>query len=125
MLLALLLAGCTTDSESARGVAESFIDEHYVRMDLDAALAHTTGLAKHKVEEEIRLVGGQEIDGETMRPSVTYELEEERAGGEDRTSLVYRGKVTLSGGDAFDLRWLISVRREGDVWKVSNYEEMQ
>jgi hypothetical protein len=123
--LTCLAAACTADSDSGRGVAESFLDEHYVRMDLKAALEHVTGLAQHKVEDELRLVGDQEIDAGTMRPSVTYRLEETRRDGDERTNFLYRGKVTLDGGDSFEMRWLISVRREGGGWKVSNYQELQ
>lgn len=125
ILLAGFAAACTPDSDSARGVAESFLDEHYVRMDLKASLAHVTGLARHKVEEELRLVGDQEIDAGTMRPTVTYELDEERPGGDDRATFLYRGKVSLDGDGSFEIRWLVTARRENGGWKVSNYEELR
>jgi hypothetical protein len=125
LLVAVMAGGCTSGGDPARGVAERFLDDHYVRMDLTAALAHTTGLARHKVEEELRLVGDQEIDAATMQPSVTYELEEERPDGDERATFLYRGKVALSGGHSFSMRWLVSVRREESAWKVSNFKEMQ
>lgn len=125
ILLLAVAVGCTTRGDTARGAAERFLDEHYVRMDLVAALQHCTGLARHKVEEEIRLIGDQEIDAATQQPSVTYELEEERPQGDDRATFLYRGKVALSGGDSFAMRWMISVRREDNAWKVSNFKEMQ
>lgn len=124
-LCSTLLIACSPDSDSARGVAERFLDEHYVRMDLAAAIEHCTGLARHKVEDEMRLVGDQEIDATTQRPNVTYELQEERPDGDERTTFLYRGKVKLSGGDSFAMRWLVSVRRERGAWKVSNFKEME
>lgn len=123
-LVSALLLACQPGSDTPRGVAERFLDEHYVRMDLPAALQYCVGLARHKVEDELRLIGGQEIDASTMQPSVTYELEEERAEGDERSSFLYRGKVKLSGGHSFAMRWLISVRREEGDWKVSNFKEL-
>lgn len=122
--IAALLAACRPGADTARGVAERFLDEHYVRMDLRAAAEHCVGLARHKVEEELRLVGGEEIDASTMKPTVTYELEEVRDDGDGRSNFLYRGKVKLSGGHSFDMRWLISVKRDAGEWKVSNFKEM-
>ncbi len=125
LALAALAVACTPDTDTAGGVAQAFLDEHYVRMDLAAALEHCTGLARHKVEEEIRLIEGQEIDGTTMKPSVSYSLAEERATGENRKTFLYDGEVRLRGGGEFEMRWMVSVKRDEGVWKVSNFQEMQ
>lgn len=117
-------AACRPAADTPHGVAERFLDEHYVRMDLAAALDHCVGLARHKVEEELRLIGNEEIDATTMKPTVTYGLEEERMEGDERAHLLYRGKVKLSGGHSFAMRWMISVKRDGESWKVSNFKEM-
>ena len=61
-LSALLLAGCRAAANTPRGTAERFLDAHYVRIDLPAALEFTADLARHKVENEMRLVQGQTID---------------------------------------------------------------
>src|SRR4051812_5877947 len=74
LLVALTVAGCRPDPRTARGTAESFLDAHYVRIDLPSALPFTTGLARHKVESEIELVQGQAIDATTRKPSVHYKL---------------------------------------------------
>ncbi len=118
------LAGCTPDPDSARGVAEGFLDEHYVTMNLKAALPYTTGLARHKVQEEIDLVAGEEIDGGTMRPNVSYDLEEERREGEERVTFLYAGTVKLKGGGSFGMSWLVNTRREDGAWRVSNFKEL-
>lgn len=124
-LALVLLSACSPDADSPRGVAEGFLDEHYVRMNLQAAAPYCTGLALHKVEDEIRLLEGQEIDAATLKPSVTYELEEEHANGDDRTTLLYSGDVRLSAGDKFAMRWMLNLRREKGDWKVSNFKEMR
>ncbi len=120
----LLAGGCKAGSDTAQGVAERFLDQHYVRMNLPGAVEYCTGLAKHKVEEEIRLVGEQEVDASTRQPGVSYTLAEEVPEGEGRVSFVYDGTIRLGGGDRFTMRWLVNTRREGDEWKVSNFKEM-
>jgi len=125
-LVALLgAAACRPGADTARGVAERFLDEHYVVMNLEAAKRYCTGLALHKVEEELALIGDQVVDESTQRPRVSYDLAEERPEGEDRNTLIYNGSVRLEGGDTFTLRWLVTTRREADGWRVSNFKEMQ
>lgn len=126
VLLAVSLTACRAGTDTARGAAEHFLDEHYVRIDLSAAKQHTAGVARQKVEDEQRLVGDQQIDASTRRPSVSYRLVEEHAEGPDRTALVYVATVRFDDGGSTSLRWLVTARRETDgVWKVSNYQEFQ
>ncbi len=125
-LVALAAVGCRAGADSPRGVAERFLDEHYVLMDLEGAKRYCTGLALAKVDEELQLVGTQVIDESTRRPHVSYELSEERVEAEDRTTFVYTGSVRVSGGDTFAMRWLINTRRAADgTWQVSNFKEFQ
>ena len=117
--------GCRSDPSSARGTAEGFLDAHYVRIDLPAALPFTAGLARHKVEDEMRLVAGQVIDETTRKPSVHYRLLEERPDGEYAVSYVYRGDIRIEDADAIERRWLLTVRREDGAWRVTNYQEYE
>jgi hypothetical protein len=126
-LLALLgVAACRSSTGSPRGAVEGFLDEHYVRIDLEAAKQYCVGVARFKVEEEQRLVGDQEIDAATRRPHVSYTLAEQRDEAEDRVALLYDAKLRFDDGDTTALRWLVTARREPDgAWKVSNYQEFQ
>ena len=125
-LLAVSLAGCRAGTDTPRGAVEHFLDEHYVRMNLAAATQHTVGVARQKVEDEQRLVGDQQIDASTRRPSVSYRLVEEHAEGPDGTAFVYEATVRFDDGATTSLRWLVTARREADgVWKVSNYQEFE
>ena len=122
----LLTAACHGGTTSARGAAESFLDQHYVHIDLEAAKQYAVGVARFKVEEEQRLVGDQQIDASTRRPRVTYSLAEQRDEPDDSVSLVYDATVHFDDGGTTALRWLITVRREPDgAWKVSNYQEFE
>lgn len=121
--LACGLPGCGPDASTPRGTAERFLDAHFVRIDLPAALPLTSGLARHKVEDEIRLVGGLEIDETTRKPTVHYRLLEERPDGEHAVSYVYRGDIRIEDAAALARRWLVTVRREDGAWHVTNYLE--
>lgn len=123
-LLVLLGAGCRPDPSTARGTAELFLDAHYVSIDLPAALALTGGIARHKVEEELRLVAGQAIDESTRKPTVRYRMLEERPEGDAAVNYLYRGTILVEDADRFERRWLVTVRRDADGWRVTNYQEL-
>jgi hypothetical protein len=124
--LGLLIAGCHGGTNTARGAAESFLDEHYVHIDLEAAKRYCVGVALEKVEDEQRLVGDQQIDATTRKPHVSYSLAEQRDDTGDSVQLVYNASIRFDDGGTTALRWLITARREPDgTWKVSNYQEFQ
>ena len=119
----LLTAGCRSDPSSARGTAERFLDAYYVTIDLRAAAPYTSGLAREKVDRSIALVGNQTIDAATDKPSVHYALLEERPDGDDAASFAYLGTITTDGGESSHRRWLVTVRREAEGWRVTNFQE--
>lgn len=121
--LPLAAAGCRTDPASARGTAERFLDEHFVRIDLRAALPMTAGVARRKVEDEIALVEGHAIDDGTRLPTVHYALVEERADGDAAVQLVYRASIAVADAEELERRWLVTVRREPEGWRVTNWQE--
>ena len=125
-LLALVAAAsgaCRPDPSTARGTAERFLDAHYVLIDLPAALPYTSGLARKKVEEEMDLVKGVEIDETTRKPIVRYSLQHEEPDGEGGTRFLYHGKIMVDGADPFERQWLVTVRADADGYHVTNYQE--
>ena len=125
VLLSALLSGCRADPSTARGTAERFLDAHYVRIDLHAALPYTKDLARHKVEQEIGLTQGQTIDETTRKPSVHYTFLEEHPVNADMVNYLYRGSVVVEDADRFERRWLVTVRLADGAWRVTNYEEFE
>jgi len=123
LVLASVVLGCRPDPSTPRGTAERFLDAHFVHIDLPAALEFTAGLARHKVEDEIRLVAGQAMDETTRKPSVHYRLLEERPDGEQAVSFLYRGNIAVEDAESFERRWLVTVRRDEGGWRVTNYQE--
>jgi hypothetical protein len=122
LLCALVAAACRPDASTARGTAERFLDAHFVHIDLPAARALTTGVARHKVEQEMELTHGQAIDETTRKPTVRYRLLEERPDG-DGASFVFLGSIRVEDDDSFERRWLVTVRPDGAGWRVSNWQE--
>lgn len=124
VVVMVLGLACRPDASTPRGTAERFLDAHYVRIDLAAALPFTSGVARRKVEDELRLVQGQEIDETTRKPTVRYALLEEHPDGDATVRFVYRGTILIEDADRLERRWMLTVRREGPGWHVTNYEEL-
>ena len=121
-LSAMLVSACGRDLKTAQGVAEEFVDQHYVNIDLRKAKEYAVGLALQKINEEIRLTAGQVIDASTRKPSVHYRLLEKKE-GDGRVSFLYEGTIRAEDAPDFTRRWLVVARKEGDRWRVSNFTE--
>lgn len=118
------IAACRSDPDSARGVAERFLDQRYVLIDAAAAADLSTGVARRKLEAERRLTVGHSIDATTLKPTVRYKLLETK-GSDEQPAFVFEGTIYSDGDDSFTRKWLISTRREGSAWRVSNFEEFE
>ncbi len=123
-LLGVVLSaiGCGHDLNSAQGVAEEFVDQHYVQIDLAKAKKYAVSVALAKIDDEIRLTTGQSIDASTQKPRVNYRLLEKNE-GEKRSTYLYEGKIQSEDGTSFSKKWLITARQEGNQWRVSNFTE--
>jgi hypothetical protein len=121
-LLLLLVAACGRDLSTAQGVADEFVDHHYVAIDLQKAKSLAVSVALSKINEEIRLTAGQTIDASTQKPRVHYTLLEKKE-GEQRSTFLYEGTIRSDDGTSFTRKWLITARKEGPHWRVSNFTE--
>ena len=121
-LLLMLIGACGRDLSTAQGVVEEFVDHHYVAIDLAKAKTLAVSLALSKVNEEIRLTAGQTIDASSQKPRVNYRLLEKKEGAE-RASYLYEGTIQSNDGTSFIRKWLVTARKEGNQWRVSNFTE--
>jgi len=121
-LLLMFISACGRDLSTPQGVVEEFVDHHYVAIDLAKAKTLAVSLALSKVNEEIRLTAGQAIDASTQKPRVNYRLLEKKEGAE-RASYLYEGTIQSNDGTSFTRKWLITARKEGNQWRVSNFTE--
>jgi hypothetical protein len=123
MVLWLVAASaCGRDLNTAQGIVEEFVDQHYVRIDIPKAKQYAVGLALEKLNEETRLTAGQTIDESTHKPRINYKIIEKRE-GDNRASFLYEGTIQSDDGTAFTRKWLIAARKEGNRWRVSNFTE--
>jgi len=120
--LIFTLGACDRNLQTAKGVVEEFVDQHYIYIDLKVAKQYCVGLALHKINEEIRLTAGHVIDASTRKPKIYYRLLE-RKEEEQRASFLYEGTIRAQDAPEFTRRWLIIARKEGGQWRVSNFTE--
>ncbi len=119
----IVAAGCHP-ANSPRGVADRFVDQYYVAIDLKAAEPFCTGLALDKLHREIQMVAGQKIDAGTDKPVVHYKLVTERALA-DHVEFLFLATIDESGAAGFHRNLLITARKTADTWKVSNFEDYE
>ncbi len=120
-VLMTMMTGCTRGN-SARGVVDRFIEARYILIDQKQMQELTTGLALDKIHDEIKLTQGQNIDQSTRKPVVHYALEKTRTEG-DKTTFLFKARIDVPEGGTFKKFWMITAKKDGEVWKVSNYSE--
>ena len=121
LFVALLFTGCT-QANSARGVVDRFIEARYIVIDRNQMQSLCTGLALDKIHEEMKLTEGQSIDQSTRKPVVHYSLEKTRGEG-DMMTFLFKARIDVPEGGTFKKFWMITAKKDGEVWKVSNYSE--
>jgi hypothetical protein len=119
--LTLCFEGCTPPN-SARGVVDRFIEAHYIAIDLKAAEPFCTGLALDKLHKEMQLTEGQKIDESTRKPIIHYKLKAERK-APNHVTFLFIATIDVPDGGSFQKNWMITARKEGEMWKVANFSE--
>ncbi|HYD47102.1 MAG TPA: hypothetical protein VEB21_02075 [Terriglobales bacterium] len=122
LLAASNSGGCRSSADTAQGVAERFVDQHYVEMNLPAAEPYCTGVALGKVRESMRLTQGMQIDQATRRPTVRYRVSPHSESDKD-ASFLFDATIQVEGAETFDRRWIVLTKKVGDTWKVANFTE--
>ena len=122
LFIVSLMMGACTQGNSARGVVDRFIEARYITIDQVQMQALCTGLALDKINDEMKLTQGQAIDQSTRKPVVHYSLQQTRGEG-DRMTFLFKARIDVPEGGSFRKFWMISAKKDGEVWKVSNYSE--
>lgn len=109
-------------AEGPESIAQSFVEQYYVHPDLPKAKAMTYGLARHKIEEEQRLVRLVEGGGERADRDVTYNLHQTQKMGKDKIFFIY--DITISVDRlVMKKRATVATGRVKEGWRVTNFEE--
>jgi hypothetical protein len=122
-MLVVAIIGCSR-SNSAEGVGGQFVQAYYVQIDQALALEFTTGLARERLQEELRQVTqlrrGSNL--EHARPQVAYTLARTQREGR-QVLLIYDLTVTPPQVAPILKKILIITEQLGEEWKVVNFTE--
>lgn len=121
----IFLISCGQNLNTPKGVAEKFIEEYFVYVDQEKALPFTMGLAKVKIEEQIKEVTKVRKRGEKlglMLADVEYTFVKEMSVRKGIKGFEY--KLDIQGeGFSQKRNVIISVSQKNDKWLVSNFSE--
>lgn len=115
-------AGACGRGDAPEGIARRFMDDYYVRVDLGAAKRIASGLALHKIDQELALTRGHAVGGATEGRSVAYHLVGRQQEGE-RHSFLYEVRIRLTRGGEFTRKAVLLVGRPEGAWRVTNFNE--
>ena len=119
-LLGAAWVACAQPTSSPQATAQAFVDRFFVESNQRAALPLTEGVARAKLEEELRLLDGQAANSDE-RPRVYYrQVSEQRQ--DDGMAFYFRLTVVVIGDQPIEPELIVRVRQRGDQWRVSNYE---
>ena len=121
--LIALAAACTSD-DPARAAAERFVDQYYVEINLPAAREESVGLARDKVEREMKLLEGVTPAEAAVRPRIHYRFLEQQSSDRDRRGYLYELTITFDSGEQVMRRALITMRDDQGTWHAVNFQEM-
>jgi len=123
LALLAVVSGCTSD-DPARAAAERFVDRYYVEIDLTGARDEAAGLARAKVEREMKLLEGITPPEDSARPRVHYRFLEQQEPGRDRRGFVYELTISFERGDQLQRRALVTVGQDDGAWRAVNFQEL-
>jgi hypothetical protein len=121
LILSIGLLACTQPTGSPQTTAQAFLERFFVEANQRAALPLTEGVARAKLEEEIRLLGDQAASTTDERPRVYYRQLSQQT-QDDGMAFHFRLTVVVVGDPPIEPELIVRVRPSGDQWRVSNYE---
>ncbi|MEI8360384.1 MAG: hypothetical protein WCH13_18105 [Deltaproteobacteria bacterium] len=120
----LVAQGCSR-GDPVRSGAEHFVDAYYVEVNLPRARDEAVGLARSKIEDQIKLLAGQGPPDSGARPTIHYKLlQSQDEAQHDRRGFLFELSIHLDGGETLARRSLVTMREEGGAWRVANFQEI-
>ena len=123
ILIAFVCLGCSRD-DTAKGVADRFVQAYYVQVDQARALDFTAALAEERLQREIQMVTPIRRSGdvEQARPNVEYSLVRSQPDGR-QVLFVYDLTITPPHIPPMLKKVLIITDQRAGQWKVINFTE--
>ena len=104
------------------GVAEAFLDAYYVSIDLEKAGRLTGGLARTKIDRQLKAI--RKMSRFDKNPSkVSYRLLNERSLGDWKKAFSFDLSVEPQGGRLFRRVIFLHLRREEQSWRIHAFRE--
>lgn len=126
-IFAALLAGSLScgGARTPSGAADRFVDKYYVESDQQAALGLSEGMARLRLEDELRLVGASRrgIAPGSHTAKVYYDRKRLDGQGGTRTA-EYALHIKPQGGTPIEKEAHLELRQQADgTWRVSRFNE--
>ena len=114
----VLLGGC---GDGPGRVGDRFVDLYFVEIDQARARPITSGLARQKLDEELRLVAEvrRGVTPDRAKPTVYYRRRGADVAG-DRARSTYEVRIR-HGSDESRRRVLLTLERSDGRWTVGNF----
>ncbi len=119
--LIVCVAACDRSGGSAESTVRAFLDRYFVELDQRAALALTEGVARAKIEDEIRRLGDERPSAAEERARIYYR-QVARSAQEDGVAFRFRLTVVIPGDATVEPELLVRLRSHDGTWRVSNFE---
>jgi len=120
-LLAMTAIACSRNNDTPEAAARVFMDRYFVELDQRAALDLTEGVARSKLEGEIRALEGESPSADAERPRIYYR-QISRSDQADGLALRFRLTVMVRGDATIEPEVLLRLRSLDGGWRVSNFE---
>jgi hypothetical protein len=119
--LAISAAACTQAPDSQK-VADRFMEFYYVQISVKDAVALSNGLAKEKLQGQLKLMEGVGTEPSADKPKVTFSLVSHKADSEQEATYVY--SVNTHVEELGKRLVYVKVRSEaGASWMVTQFTE--
>ena len=120
LAIPLAMTACHSEAPSQK-TATQFMDRYYVNMSLKEAKCLSTGLASEKLENQLKLLDGQNVSAGTNVPKVVFHLVSSEKTGDGEMAYIY--EVKPEAEDVGRRKVFVKVREENGKWLVSQWTE--
>jgi hypothetical protein len=118
----ILFLGGEQNKGRSVGIAEAFLDAYYVSIDLEKARQLTGGLARSKIDRQVKAI--RKMSRLDKNPSkVSYRLLNERSLGSHKKAFSFDLSIKPQDGRPFRRVVFLHLRLEERNWRVHAFRE--
>lgn len=118
--LTLSASACTQPSQSQKA-ADQFVEAYYVQISVADAVKMATGLAKAKLDGQLKLLAGAGPEPVADKPRVTFKLISSKSAEAGEATYVY--EIHTHVQDVGKRMVFVKVRQENGNWLVTQFTE--